>query len=51
MSIWKQPPAPELAREVDKKIVALMETFQIVGVSAAVVKENQVVWSNEYGLI
>ena len=49
MSLWKQPPAPELAREVDKKIVALMETYQIVGVSAAVVKENQVVWSSEYG--
>ncbi|RNB88600.1 class A beta-lactamase-related serine hydrolase [Brevibacillus nitrificans] len=49
MSLWKQPPAKELTAEVDKKIVALMETYQIVGVSAAVVKENQVVWANEYG--
>lgn len=49
MSQWKQPPAKELSAEVDKKIVALMETYQIVGVSAAVVKENQVVWANEYG--
>ncbi|MED4779805.1 serine hydrolase domain-containing protein [Brevibacillus choshinensis] len=49
MSLWKQPPVTGPTTEVDKKIMALMESFKIVGVSAAVVKEKQVIWSNAYG--
>lgn len=49
MSLWKQPPVKAPTTEIDEKIAALMETYQVVGLSAAVVKNKQVIWSNAYG--
>ncbi|MET3292059.1 UNVERIFIED_CONTAM: CubicO group peptidase (beta-lactamase class C family) [Brevibacillus sp. OAP136] len=49
MSLWKQPPAKAPTTQIDEKMAELMEAFAIVGVSAAVVKDKQVIWSDAYG--
>lgn len=49
MNLWKKTPSKSLTSGIDKKIAALMEKHRIVGVSAAVVKGKQLIWSNAYG--
>lgn len=49
MSQWKQPPVTESLSEIDRKMIGLMERYQIVGLSVAAVKDDRLVWSNAYG--
>ncbi|MBR2438139.1 MAG: beta-lactamase family protein, partial [Bacteroidales bacterium] len=49
MLLWACTPAPDAKQLTDQAISQVMEEFQNVGISAAVVKDGKIVYNESFG--